>query len=60
MLNYFSIASKMRQVLTSMARILVTLTSEIIIFYARGVEGQLSKDSLAKFCPKKNYKVTLI
>jgi hypothetical protein len=44
MLNCSSFASNMRQVLTSMARILVKLTSEIIIFYARGVEGQLSSD----------------
>jgi hypothetical protein len=53
MLNCSSLASKMGQVLTSMARILVKLTFEIIIFYARGVEGQLSNDSLAKFCQKK-------
>jgi hypothetical protein len=44
MLNYPSLTSKMQQVLTSIARILVELTSEIIIFYARGVEGQLSSD----------------
>ncbi len=54
MLNCSSFASKMRQVLTSMARILVKLTSEIIIFMQGVLKGNFQVTHLQNFAPKKN------
>lgn len=52
MLSCSSFASIMRQMLTSMAKILTKLAFKMIIFHVRGVERQLPNDTLAKLTSK--------